>query len=214
MKHIQFLPILLLSALALFSCQDEADPLPDYVEDLSCLTTDYAGRAIWLCLDNGVKLKVQNEVKGLKHDTTYRVMALFTQQPEAGTAWLTDYAPILAPQAVKYKHPQTDPLNVVACWKSGDYVNFRLGIKGTYKGTHYFGFHIDSISASAQHTHRAYLRLVHNQNNDPLYYTREAYLSLPLQPFGLPENGSPDSVCISVSTFDGTRHYAFALNKQ
>ena len=90
MKHIQFLPILLLSALALFSCQDEADPLPDYVEDLSCLTTDYAGRAIWLCLDNGVKLKVQNEVKGLKHDTTYRVMALFTQLPEAGTAWLTD----------------------------------------------------------------------------------------------------------------------------
>ena len=202
-------------ALLCSSCQKEESALPSYREDLVCLLTDASGCVKQLQQDDGQRLDVSNKVAGLRPDSTYRALALYTLQADANKAWLTDYAAILAPQAKVYKnHVVCNPLSVVACWESGDYINLRLQIKGTNQGTHYFGFHEESVSPNAAGGSTVHIQLIHDQNNDPLYYTRETYLSLPLENYKQKYTSTHDSVGISAETFTGEAKWCFPLNGQ
>lgn len=203
--------LLLFPCFLLSACSEDEEALPPYVQGLAELRTDGAGRGATFVPDDGASLSVANAPTGLKADTTYRILAAYL--PDAGTVHLTSYAPVLAPEVGKYASGDivTDPLSVVACWQAGGYVNFRLSLKVSAGKTHYFGFHQTGYVRHADGSRTLEALLIHDQNGDPLYYTREAYLSLPLRPLdGLLQSGR-DSVSVSVQTFDGIFMRTFAF---
>lgn len=206
----RYLTLLLLPLMLLSACSDDETTLPSYVEGLADLTTNAAGRATSLVTDEGETLALSNEVSGLRPDTTYRILAAYL--PGEGSAALNSYARILAPEVMKYKdeYVTTDPLSVTSCWRGASYINLRLNITGSATGTHYFGFHETEFRRNADGSATMCVVLIHDQNDDPLYYSRETYLSLPLQPLSSLLTTGRDSVRLSVKTFDGEYVRTFA----
>lgn len=196
--------------IAAVACSNDETPLPPYTEELACIHTDLLGRATTMERDNGASQTVSNEVKGLKNDTTYRVLALFTESEDRKSVHLTDFAPIMAPETLRFRSVKQDPLHLVACWRSGNFVNFRIQVKGTNGTAHYFGFHRDEIRQRADGGRTLPIRLYHDQNKDPLYYTRETYISLPLLPFSDELSRGRDSISVTIATFKGSFTSSFA----
>lgn len=210
--RLSLLSALLCCALLLLSCDDGEDPLPAYTQDLAEMVTDGQGRAARLVLDNGESRAIANSVTGLVSDTTYRIRVLYTLTD--GKAWLTNYAPVLTAQVTRYKEQSviTDPLAVTACWQGCNYINLRLTLTGTAKGVHYFGFHQSDLAENPDGSRTLHVLLLHDQNDDPLYYSREAYLSLPLRPLDTTLTAGRDSIRVSVHTFEGLRQFVFCHN--
>lgn len=203
----------LLAGCALLSaCSDDASPMPSYREDLVCLHTDATGVIGEMRCDDGQTYRVSNVKGGLRPDSTYRALALFTHESGSDAVWLTDYATLLAPEPRRFQGSvKRDPLSVVACWKSGEYVNLRLQVKGSNGVAHYFGFHEADVRTNPAGGKTLGIQLVHNQNNDPLYYSRETYLSLPLDSYADRYVSPADSIELTVATFSGDYVNRFAL---
>ena len=196
----------------LASCSDNASPMPSYREDLVCLHTDASGVIGEMRCDDGQTYRVSNVKGGLRPDSTYRALALFTHEAGSDAVWLTDYASILAPRPMKFRNNVVrDPLSVVSCWKSGGYVNLRLQLKGTNGVAHYFGFHEADEHTNPAGGKTVSIQLIHHQNQDPLYYTRELYLSLPLDSYVENHTGPTDSIEVNVVTFSGDYVRRFSL---
>lgn len=206
----RYLLLLLIPFLLLSACSEDEDPLPSYIEGLADLNTNAAGRATSLVTDEGVSLTLSNEVNGLRPDTTYRILAAYLPNGESAT--LNSYARILAPEVLKYddEYVITDPISVTSCWRGTNYINLRLEIKGSANSTHYFGFHQTDFVRNSDGSATLCAVLIHDQNDDPLYYTRETYLSLPLQPLSSLLNAGRDSVRLTVKTFEGDYVRTFA----
>lgn len=203
---------LLAGCTLLSACSDDASPMPSYREDLVCLLTDASGVIGEMRCDDGQTYHVSNVKGGLRPDSTYRALALFTHEAGSDAVWLTDYAALLAPQPHRFQGSvRRDPLSVVACWKSGGYVNLRLQVKGSNGVAHYFGFHEADVRKNPAGGNTVCIQLVHNQNNDPLYYSRETYLSLPLDRYDALHASTADSIELTVATFSGDYVNRFAL---
>lgn len=197
--------------LALTACSDDEERADAYVQELAELTTDAAGSGRSLTLDNGEVLTLSNPPGSLKADTAYRVQAVYVKTGRQ--ARLASCTAVLSPYAATYPEEKVvrDAVGVTACWKGGHYVNLRLAIKGSNASTHYFGFHHAGNKANAAGGQTVSILFLHDQNDDPLYYTREAYLSLPLHPFEETLTGDCDSVSLSLPTFEGERTFSFPL---
>ena len=202
----------LAAALLFVACEEDEPMTPPYRQEIADLPTDARGEAQQVCLDNGTNLKLETTLSGLRPDTLYRVRMLFTER-EDGRIHLTDYVPILAPEVGKYASDKIvcDPLDVVACYKSGPYVNVQLALKGSAGGVHAFGFHQTDYVRHNDGARTLHALLLHHQNNDPLYYTREVFLSLPLRPLSELLLAGRDSIAVHFHTFDGEMVYRFAL---
>ncbi len=197
------LPVLLLSA-----CSDDETPQPAYQFALADLPTNASGQATQLLLDNGSSPSLAQPICGLKGDTTYRIQALYVLN--GSQAVLKDYAQILSvqPMTTRPKQPKTDALSVVACWKAKNYINLQLNLKGSASGIHYLGAYVKDTLVNANATSTLQIQMLHDQNNDPLYFNRNSYLSVSLGS----DTSTPtyDSVRISINTFDGEKSYTFA----
>lgn len=198
-------------AVFLTACSSEDKPLDNYVFSLAELSTNSHGVATSITLDTGETRLLSTPLIGLTSDTTYRIQALYVAQGEGIV--LKDYSFVLSPQVKtysEYSHPY-DPLNVTTCWKTANYINFRLAVKSTALGKHYFGFHQTDLVCNSDGSRTMRVHLVHSQNNAPLYYTRDIYLSLPLRSVTSVLQEKQDSLSLSVTTFDGERTYNFAM---
>ncbi len=190
------LPAMVLSV----SCEDDEEILAAYRQDLVEVVTDGVGAAAELRLDDGTRLPFARRRLGYVRDTVYRMRALYTLQDE--TADVSALVPVLSPLPRAYA-PQavrTDPVGVSALWRGGRYVNFRLDVK-TAGGVHYFGFIDRGCRQNAAGGLTQQVELLHNQNADPLHYTREVWLSCPLVGFAESLRPGQDSVEITVRTF-------------
>lgn len=198
-----------LTTLLLFTaCSNDDNPMPAYQFALADLTTDHSGTATYLNFDDGTTPQLSQAVSKLKADTTYRMQVAYVLNN--GKVQLHSYAPILAPQVARYKsNIAKDPLQVVTCWQTPRYINLQLNIKGTAKGVHYFGFNETDFRTNTDGSHTLLVELIHNQNNDPLYYTRATYLSLPLQPLCTLLHAGTDSLQLTICTFNGKQVYKF-----
>ena len=185
------------------ACNDEEAPLPAYVQDLAEIQTDVQGNALTLTLDQGEVLKVGNQVGGLQPDTVIRVRALYQKTDQS--AWISSLAPVLTPHLAKFK-PEviiTDPVSLTACWRGEHYVNLRLGIRCTAEGKHIFGFHETDCIRHDNGTQTLQAILLHDCNKDPQYYTREAFISLPLRPLEGRLQEGRDTLQLSIRTAKG-----------
>ncbi len=197
------------SLLTLMSCSDDDAPMPSYQFSLAELTADATGRATRIVLDDGEELPLTQSISGLRSDSTYRIQALYTTDGQSLT--LHQRASVLAPKVVRIAadRVKTDPVGVTACWQGAHYINLRLNIQGTAQAVHYLGFNQTNFVRHANGTRTLCAELVHGQNNDPLYYTRDTYLSLPLRPLQSLLRTRTDSISLTVNTFDGPRTYTF-----
>lgn len=208
----KFLLVLLVSAAITTSCSNDEEPLDAYQFSLAEITANANGRAASMELDNGKELLLRSPINGLKADSIYRIQALYVVGTDGKTS-IKDVASVLTPKVMKFSEEKHiyDALDVTTCWKGKHYINLRLAVKGSATGVHYFGFNQTDFVANANGSKTMKVHLVHNQNKDPLYYTRDTYLSLPLRPLAnLLQNGR-DSISLSVSTFEGEKYYIFAL---
>lgn len=204
-------PLKLLFAAALVlptACSDDDTPIASYHQDLAELLTDATGCATTLVTDAGDTLKITNASvwNGLKTDTVYRVQTLYLLND--GGAELTQAASLISPRPYRFDPDSItrDPLTLDAAWRGGRYLNLLVSIKSG-GGSHAFSFADCGTDTLATGQRLLHLQLIHRQGNDPLYYTRQAYLSCPLWATDLQPG---DSVEIAVTTFDGvvTRRFA------
>lgn len=200
----------LTTAFLLLACSNDDSPMPPYQFALVDLPTNSNGIATQVVFDNKETVQLTHPISQLKADTTYRLQATFVMQNE-GKVQLYNYQPILAPEVKEYpigtrlKHP----LDVVTLWQTPRYINLQLSIKGTANGVHYFGFAPIEHRTNADGSRTLAVELIHNQNNDPLYYTRTTYLSLPLLPLNTQLRAGIDSVQLTINTFSGHKVYKF-----
>jgi len=139
-------------------------------------------------------------------DTTYRSIIYFNKLSETQAKPMA-IGPVVTLHPVEHwrfkKLPQ-DPIGFESAWlsKSGLYLNVGLLVKtgriDDEELPHNIGLAQDTVLVSDNNKRTAYYRLLHSQNNIPEYYTNRRYISIALpQP-------RPDTVCISMETYDGT----------
>lgn len=204
--------LFLLFPLAFSACSDDEETWASYRQDLVCLATDASGCVATLTRDDGAILQVSNTISGLQADSTYRALALYVEQTEAAKAKIYDYATVLAPEPKVYSEETfvTDPLTVVSCWKGGNYINLHLSLLGTVDVVHYLGFHVQDYVVNTDLSYTLHVALLHDQNNDPLSYTRQTYICLPLSSLSSLLRENLDSLALHVHTFSGEEIFTFA----
>lgn len=201
------LPIVILLTLA--SCSKDEAPQPAYQISLAELTADGSGCASRIVLDDGRELPLTQTIGGLKADSTYRIQALFTLEGEKVT--LHQRANVLTPKVahIASEHTKTDPVGLTACWQGAHYINLRLAIQGTAQAVHYLGFNQTDFVRHTNGTRTLCVELIHDQNRDPLYYTRDTFLSLPLRPLQSLLRVDTDSLRLTINTFSGPQTMTF-----
>ena len=140
-------------------------------------------------------------------DTIYRT-ALYYNKVEDGKAEVHSIGimPTLCPKEAKeFKKLPQDPLGLESTWltRNGKYINLGLLMKNGRdnvgkEGIHSLGLALDDVKENEDHTHTAYYRLLHDQGKAPEYYTNRYYVCILL-----PKENRPDSVCLTVKTYDG-----------
>lgn len=192
---------LLLGILLAAGCSgdDNGSPFPSMWNEIVCLTTDGQGRIRQMVTDSGDTYEVTNTLYGRKPSAQYRVMCGYTLDGNRATLYQTAGVHVLQDSTACATH---DPLNILAAWKSGSYINLHLAPL-TQGGSHTWGFALDSIGADG---HR-YLSLHHRQGSDPLSYTQETYASIALEDVAGLATG--DSLSLSVHTFKGIKTWNF-----
>ena len=183
----RFLPLLLLLLGA--SCADDDYHYPDVVLEYLTARSGADGRIVTVTADDGSAYDVLNSVSapGQVADTTLRIVANYTREEAAdGTPGArlytaqTTVSPVPCPAGEFKEGVKTDPVSVLSIWPGLDYLNVVLEIKGT-DATHAFHFVEDKVEGGEEEAHREVaLTLYHDAADDPPYYTRRAYLSVPL----------------------------------
>lgn len=107
---------------------------------------------------------------------------------------------------------KTDPVKLISMWKSrnGRYINLHLGVmcgnSEAENGRQLIQIVRDSIHTAGRAA--LFLSLYHDQAGIPEYYTEELHISLSTRDLTIPyaddPTMQPDTVCITMRTYDGT----------
>ena len=188
--------IFALMLLCLCGCsKDEDDSMPAYKIDLAEIDTDHDGLVTVVRFDNGVTYTVGQKITAETADTTYRCMCTYfvDANQKLSVYGLTHvFSPNPRPRA-EFKTFAYDPVNLTSSWKSGGYLNLRIGLLTTDEGSHSFGFCEDSVV-----NRKVYITLMHGRpEEDAESYTKDLFLSIPLKQYDC------DSVFVRVPTYEG-----------
>ena len=206
MRYI-YIAFTVAALFALTACSDDDEILASYRYDFADMTTSAQGNAMQLLLDDNSILNVLNTYVTQKPNQTFRVYAV-SEQMENGVR-LVNYSEILTvePHMIEEENVKTDPVDVVAVWASGKYINMRLGIKtGASALKHTMGVVNDGITADEGGVKTIHLRLYHAQNNDDVSYTRTTAFSCNIS--GVKSSlGPDDKIELCINTFSGEKRY-------
>lgn len=202
---------LIIALLCLAACNSEESPQPAFRQELADLQTDSQGQATAITLDNGQTLALTNRVNGFEPDTMLRVLAAYL--PDNDGAHLAAYSPVEVKHLTAPAETElpTDPVELTACWKGKNYLNLRIKLKGHQHEEHELGFVLTEVTKDTNGVQTLHTCLLHNQNNDPLWYTQTVCMSLPLDPLYNRFQSRRDSLKIKVNTFKGPTTFCFAL---
>lgn len=139
-------------------------------------------------------------------DTVYR--ALLYYNLKEGEADAYNLSQILVPEIKTASRfggvVKTDPVHVQSLWcsRSGRYLNLRLRVmtgeaENGKTPRQAFGCVSDTLINHDDGHSTLHLRLYHNQNGQPEYYSREVYLSIPLT------GVKADTIVMCVNSYDG-----------
>ena len=206
----RLLPLFLLLLLGA-SCGDDDYHYPDVVLEYLTARSGADGRIVTVTADDGTAYSVLNNVSapGLAADTTLRIVANYVREEAADGkdgvrlyAAQTTVSPVPRPAGAFKDGVKTDPASVLSIWPGLGYLNIVLEIK-TGGGSHAFHFVEDRVADDAATARREVdLTLYHDAGGDPQYYTRRAYLSVPLWPYDTDGVETLD-VKFSLQNYDG-----------
>ena len=194
----------------------------DFVE----AATDNESYVVSALTDDGEHLQLARRLKTswtTTPDSVYRALLYYHQEVnEDGSAHILPLSvlPVQNPKVYRPGHyglkPKTDPVVFQSAWSSsnGKYVNFDLDVKtGTVDGameSQVVGWIFDGVSQGDDGRRTAKLRLYHDQNGVPEYYSAKLYISLSI-PF-IPESlTADDSLQVSINTYEGEVVKTFSL---
>ena len=221
MKRI--LPIYLFLLAILSSCETDSYEKGEgryslLQADFASLTVDGEKRGVSFVTDDGDSYLLSNPTKASwieTADTVYRTY-LYYNKEDNGRARVAAMSilPTLKPRDVKdFKRLPQDPVGLESSWltRDGKYINMGLLLKNGRndngeEGMHSLALAIDEVRQNDDQTHTAYYRLLHDQGEAPEYYTNRRYVCILL-----PTEQRPDSVCLTVKTYDGVVVKKFKL---
>ena len=149
-------------------------------------------------------------------DTFYRALLYYNKVgADNGTprAELLGIKQVLVPAVIAVDDMEgevkTDPLDFVSSWPStnGKYLNLEMSVKAGSENGQYnaqtIGLICDKVEGKAGGGRRISLRLYHDQNGVPEYYSVDTYVSiavsrLPVEPV------AGDEVVVEINTYAGT----------
>ena len=217
------LGLLLSSSIFLLSCERDSYEKGEgsyslLQADFACLTVDSEKRGVSFMTDEGEHYLLSNPTKASwieTADTVYRTY-LYYNKMEDGRAYVKSIGilPTLIPHDVKdFKRQPQDPVGMESSWltRDGKYINMGLLLKNGRddngkEGIHSLALALDEVRQNSDHTKTAYYRLLHDQGESPQYYTNRRYVCILL-----PTEERPDSVCLTVKTYDGVVVRKFKL---
>ena len=141
-----------------------------------------------------------------KTDTMYRALLSFNLKDRAVEAVSIGQVlvPRIKPSSSFKGGMKTDPVQLTSMWlaQTGCYLNLRLRVMtGTMEGVELekqvLGCGSDTLMRHADGRSTLHLRLYHDQGGQPEFYSREVYLSIPLQ------DTEADTVLMKVDTYEG-----------
>ena len=178
--------------------------------DFANLTVDNEKRGVSFVTDEGESYLLSNPLKTSwieTADTVYRTY-LYYNKEDNGRADIKSIGilpTLIARDAKDFKRQPQDPLGVESSWLTRDskYINMGLLLKNGRddngkEGIHALALALDEVRQNDDQTHTAYYRLLHEQGEAPEYYTNRRYVCILL-----PTEERPDSVCLTVNTYDG-----------
>ena len=207
--------LLLSSSVFLLSCEtDNYDKgegsYSQMVADFAEMRSDANKRGVSFETDEGVNYILEKAYTAswmTKGDSTYRT-AIYYNKVGEGVARLMSVSNILTivpKKATSFKNQKQDPVGVESYWVSrqGKYFNVGLLLKNGRdengkEGVHGLAIMDDGTHENDDHTKTACYRLLHDQGNVPEYYTNRSFISILL-----PDNNRPDSVRLTIRTYDG-----------
>ncbi len=152
-----------------------------------------------------------------KSDSTYRALLYYSKEPgKALQVKGFSAVQVLVLRAVEVKSDKklaTDPVMLESAWVSpnGKYLNLGLFVKtglGEVKDAYQtLGMVRDTVITDGNGIREHHLRLIHNQNGVPEYYSSRIYTSIPLGPFA-----KGDVLRLKVNTYDGPAERTFTIN--
>lgn len=180
------------------------------VADFAELKSNDQKQGVSFVTDDGVSYALESAYTAwwiLKEDSTYRTSIYYIPLAEgrARIKSCSNIPTLRAKKASEMKQQPQDPINVESCWlsKSGKYLNMALLMKnGRYdngkEGVHQLTVVLDESHKNADNTITNYYRLLHDKGTALDYYTNRYYVSM-----ALPAGQRPDSVRLSIKTYDG-----------
>lgn len=204
---------MLAAALWLVACENRNYETGD--GDLSYMRADFgemttkAGNVGLVVTDDGDTLRfgsVSAPSWAQRVDSIYRVLVYYNDYhdklPELIRAV---YVPTVdCVMADRMQSVATDPVGLERMWKSrnGKYLNLGLLLKTGQQDTQdtrqTLGVVCDSVVLRPNGTRKLFLRLYHDQNGVPEYYTSRSFLSL-----NIAAMASGDECQLTVNTYDG-----------
>lgn len=197
--------------LLLISCKKDDYHYPDVVTDLVDTETNAAQQLERIRTDAGEELQLVEPMLFEKStpDSTYRIRCRY-QLLEGQKVKLYAAAAILAPEPQdsayfkgEFRH---DPVKVTSVWKSGHYLNLHLGIMTKLDKKHGLNFLKQKHQKTVDGKQVWHVQLYHDQGGDPEAFTRETFMSCPLQSLKLAVG---DSIYLHIHTYDGLKTFGF-----
>lgn len=207
MKRYFFLLTTLLVGFASCSNSDDDEVYPNLVTELCMAHADAQGTLSRIVTDSGGDYHITNEVTGLNAYQKIRALIGYVTEGNGQAKVYTAQEVPLLPDASKNTARYQDPTGVESVWKGGGFINFHLlpKTKGAKQG---WAFLRDSTTTNALGGQTHHLSLYHRQGNDPTSYSRELYLSLPIDSVATTLTAA-DSITFVVHTFQGPKSWHF-----
>ena len=222
-RYILFCAIFLLAVFIFPACETENYETGD--GDLSYMRADFANihtseakKVDYVCTDNGDSLLVRpfSDCEwATTPDSIYRALFYYNAKTKSsGTVEAISIKQVLELRMLrtsKMKEVHTDPLIFESAWVSPNkkYLNLGLYVKsGKVEGDdrQTVGMLCDTIFTRDNGKRLFSLRMFHDQNNIPSYYSVRVYASVPL------DSITPgDSILLNVNTYEGEITKAFSF---
>ena len=193
--------LLALLIIGLASCKDDDYEYPPVKLEFMTAITGQRGKIEQVVTDNNRTLSVINDrtQTKVKADTTFRIISNYLEH-EGQQAELYALAQVLAPIPMDPSAEElngiikTDPLEVMSISKGNGYINLVLSLK-MENGKHLIHVIEEEVSMSSEGIREVKLLLYHDANQDPMSYSRRAYMSIPVGHYI--EDGSTANISFS-----------------
>lgn len=192
--------ILLITAaiLSLNSCKKERDTIDAMFSGFMTGYTDTQGYLTLVKDDFGGEYLITGQTTKHKPDTLYRLVATLSVNDNGSASILQVVSPLslkapndtLIHDSLKVR----DPMQLNTVYIGGGYLNMTLSVKVKKEGTKHSLLYTYSSGSGMP-----VFNLYHNAYGDEQVYTKYAYVSIPLESFGLHKN---DTVLISYRSYD------------